>query len=135
MADITVTVANVLRVDGTTGTGTAGATITAGQPLYADSTDSGKLKLADADAAASADSVGVALHGSLTGQPVKYQASGQITIGGTVVVGEVYCVSTTAGGVAPDADVIAGDYRTILGVGTSATVITLKLFTSGAQIP
>ena len=136
MADITITAANVALVSGGGSlTGTSGVNITAGQSVYKDSTDSNKIKLADADASASAVSVGIALHGSLTGQPITYQNTGSITIGGTVVVGEVYFVSPTAGGIAPDADIITGKYRSLLGIGTSATVIKLNLDASGVQVP
>lgn len=135
MADLTITPANVTPGSGAVrASGTAGATIAAGQPVYLDSTD-GKLKLAEADAASNtqavAAAVGIALHGASDGQPLAYQTGGRINIGATVAVGQVYCVSPTAGGIAPVADVLAADYVTILGVGATASAIDLRLFPSG----
>ena len=132
MVDIAITAANVVG-DLTKKTATtSGATITAGQVVYLDTT----AKLADNDdTEAKAVCKGVALNGASAGQPVSYQHSGDITIGGTVVVGTIYCVSSTAGGICPFADLDANDYVSIVGVGTSATVITLGRNNSGAQVP
>jgi hypothetical protein len=135
MADVTVTAADVLKTDGATGKGTAGATITAGQALYIDSTDSSSLKPADADVEASAVCVGIALHGSADGQPIEYQKTGTIDIGGTVTVGTPYFVSTTAGGIAPIADLLTGDYVTLIGIATAATDIKLNIDASGVTVP
>lgn len=131
MADITITAASVALVSGNTASGTAGATITAGQALYLDSVTN-TLKLCDADlSAAGADCVGIALHGSLSGQPIKYQVDGTITIGATVVLGRSYWASATAGGIAPVGDVASPLRATLIGVATTTAVLTLKLYTSG----
>jgi len=136
MADLTVTAANV-----STGTsvellyGTAGGTLTAGQVVYADSTDSGKIKLASTATAAKAAAVGVTLNGAASGQPVTLITAGRFDPGATVTVGEVYCVSDNGGGIAPDADVGSSDYRTVLGVGTAADEILLKISASGVAVP
>jgi hypothetical protein len=91
MADLSQTAANVL--EGSTGqrrNGVAGATITAGMPLYADASDGGKLKPADADAsAAAATVVGIALHAAADEQPIAYCAAGLINLGATLVVGSI----------------------------------------------
>ena len=50
MAAISITAANVLKSStGQVSVGTAGATITAGQSVYIDTSDSNKIKLADAN--------------------------------------------------------------------------------------
>ena len=127
-ADITITAANVLQGSGAvTDEGTAGGTITAGQALYADASDldsrgEGKLKPAIHSASASAAFVGIALHGASDEQPIEYLKKGNITIGGTVAVGEPYYISGNAGGIAPDADIGAGDYVPLIGIGISARV-------------
>jgi hypothetical protein len=55
MADLTVTAANVVKgADAKTQVGLYGATVTAGQTVYADPADGGKFKPADADADAAA---------------------------------------------------------------------------------
>ncbi len=116
--------------------GISSDTITAGQVLTLDSSD--ELERASANSTAiDAAVAGIALHGSTAGQPIEYQTAGNITIGGTVVVGEIYLLSSAVvGGIAPEADVATpDDYVSVVGVGTSATVIARQVFNSGAQIP
>jgi hypothetical protein len=134
MADLSITAANVAAASSArTTTGTAGATVTAGQVVYLDSSDN-KYKLADNDSATAAvrSPAGIALHASLNGQPLTVLTRGSITIGATTAVGEVYCLSSTAGGICPVADIAAGDYNTIIGVGTSVTAINVLFNEAGA---
>jgi hypothetical protein len=121
MADLTVTAASVLWTSGTKQTGVAGATVTAGQAVYLDSTTS-TLKLAQADGtAAEADAVGVALHAAGSGQPLVYASQGAvINIGATTTKATTYVVSATAGGVAPQADLISTNKIVRLGYATDA---------------
>jgi hypothetical protein len=64
MTDLTITAANVLASgQATKETGIAGATITAGQPVYKEAT-TGTFKLSDSNARAEVAVYGVALHGS-----------------------------------------------------------------------
>jgi len=135
-SDLAITAASVVSsTSPTTTDGTAGATITAGQAVYLDSADS-KYKLADCNlSSAAAQAVGIALHGAANGQPLKIQWGGNITIGGTVTVGTIYVLSGTAGGIAPMGDLTTGWRTTIVGVGTSATNISLRLYASDALVP
>jgi hypothetical protein len=121
MADLTVTAASVLWTSGTKQTGVAGASITAGQPVYLDSTTS-TLKLAQSDGtAAEADAVGVALHAAGSGQPLVYASQGAvINIGATTTKATTYVVSATAGGVAPQADLVSTNKIVRLGYATDA---------------
>jgi hypothetical protein len=133
MADLSITAASVVAGSGARKVnGTAGATITAGQVVYLDSSDS-KYKLADNDSATAAvrSPAGIALHGASSNQPLTILTAGPITIGATVAAGDVYCMSSTAGGICPVADIAAGDYNTIIGIGTSTTVIDVKLHEAG----
>lgn len=134
-ADLTITAANVALVTGNSDKGSnAGATITAGQLCYKDS--SNLWQLSDANSAAAAKTIGgVSLHASLSGQPLAVQNSGTITIGATVAVGTIYVLSGTAGGIAPHGDLASGMTTCILGVATSTTVITINIFNSGAAVP
>lgn len=135
-ADLTITATSVKKVTGAAvDRGTAGATITAGQPVYKDSTDSHKLKTCDADAQASSVCVGIALHAASADQPLEYLTNGPIDIGATVTVGQVYVVSTTAGGIAPYSDLASGDYVSILGVGTTTGRIEVRLNNSQIAKP
>jgi hypothetical protein len=131
MADLTITAANVKKTDSTLITeGIAGATVTAGQPVYKDSTASNKLKPADADVLASAAAVGIALHGASADQPLKYATGGNLTLGAVMTAGAVYVVSTTAGGIAPVADLGSGDFVTLLGIATSTSNLKLSISVS-----
>lgn len=135
MADLTITAASVLAGSGAKieRDGLAGATITAGQVVYKDAADN-RFKLADNDSATAAvrSPYGIALNGAASGQPLAVLVSGPITIGATTVVGTVYCLSSTAGAICPVDDIAAGDYNTIVGIGTSVTVIDVKFHEAGA---
>ncbi len=135
-SDLSITAASVQSGTGAVTTdGTAGASITAGQMVYLDATDN-KYKLADANlSSAAAATVGVSLHAASNGQPLRIQTSGPITIGATVAVGTVYVLSGTAGGIAPAADLTTGWRTSIVGVATSTTSITLKIYASDAAVP
>lgn len=133
MTDLVITAANV--VPGTNAkkkTGTAGATITAGQTVYLDTSDN-KYKAYDADSATAAvrTLAGIALHGASNGQPLTIQYEGNITIGATVAAGVIYVGSDTAGGIMPAADIETGDYVTVIGIGISTTQIKMALIDSG----
>jgi hypothetical protein len=136
IADLSITVANVAKgANAQIANGTAGGTITAGQALWLDAT-TGTLKATDPTFAGGtkAACVGISLHGALSGQPLAYQTQGQITIGATVTVGEIYLVSKTATGlIMPVGDVVSTNYVTILGVAISATVINLAIQVTGIQ--
>jgi hypothetical protein len=127
MADLTITPANVkASAKAVRKTGTAGATITAGQVLYLDSATN-KLKLADANGTGDQLSVaGIALNGASDGQPLNYvESDPALIIGAAVLAGVNYCLSDTPGGICTDDDKIAGDTMINLGPGTTTTTINL----------
>lgn len=137
MADSVITAADVLAsVSGLQGT--AGATITQGQVLYKDSSDSNKLKLADADSLTAAAKVveGIALNAASVGQPLSYvKTDANFDPGFTATEGEIYVLSGTAGAIAPEADLASGDAVVILGVGLSTGNIKLNVNNTGATMP
>jgi hypothetical protein len=141
MADLTVTPGSVLFTSGTAPvTGyNAGATITAGQSLYLDSsTNPATLKLAQCDGtAAEANAVGIALHAATTGQPLAFAPSGAlINIGATTAKTTTYLVSAAAGGVAPQADIVTGGFFIVrLGYATATTgTFVVDLKNTGATV-
>lgn len=138
MAALSVTPGSVVKGSGATVTnGTAGATITAGQSVYFDSATS-KWKLAQDDGTAEeagASGVGIALNGASDGQPLAVQVQGLLTAGATVTVGQIYCLGDGAGDIVPYSDLGSTDKVTILGVGTTAAIISLQPFYSGATKP
>lgn len=136
MADISITAANVLPgSNARTENGTLGATFTQGQVAYLDTSD-GKYKLADNDNATAAvrRPRGIVLNAGSNGQPGTIQTSGDITIGGTLTPGTVYVLSSTPGGIAPQADLASGDDVVILGVAKSTTVLALDIQISGVTL-
>lgn len=137
MTDLTVTAANVVKgTDAKTVVGLYGAAVTAGQTVYADTADSNKFKPADADSATAAvrTTRGIALNSGSNNQPAAVQIEGPITIGATVTVGTIYVQSDTAGGIMPAADLEAGDFVTVIGIGISASQIDVKIHVSGVAV-
>lgn len=137
MADITVTAANVAVGASTLRTKIVqfGEAVTQGQVLYLSTSDS-KYYKCDADAAASAIAECIALTpGSTNGYGLVAIAATEpgkalVNLGATLAVGTVYAVSTTAGGIAPIADLASGDYITTLGVATTTALLDFQIAVS-----
>jgi hypothetical protein len=140
MADLAVTAAQVIGEPDLRNqtTKVAGVAINAGQVVYFDEA-TGLLRLADADPSGSGDpatqskAAGIALCSCAANQPCTYQYAGEVTLGAAAapVVGQTYCVSVTAGGIAPYADLTSGKYVTVLGVGKASNKIVLGINASG----
>ena len=137
MADLSVTAGSVQPAeDAVVRYYTAGATITAGQPVYVNSV-TGRVHPAAAAAAGSdelARAVGIAVAGGGETQRIGVQVSGDITIGGTCASGLVYIVSGTAGGISPHTDATTPattELCTVLGVGISTTKIRIGIIYGG----
>jgi hypothetical protein len=129
MADLSITAASVVPgANAIVEHGTAGETITAGHAVYKDTT-TGKYIKADANSATAAarQARGIALNGASDGQPLTIQKSGDITLGAVLVAGTDYYLSDTPGGVAPRADIGAGEYVCLLGLAKTASVLALDI--------
>jgi predicted transcriptional regulator len=129
MADITVTPANVHPYSGATRSMVqAGEAITPGQAVYLKSSDS-KYYKADADAGISEGAAaGIAIGYAPAGDDYfLMQTAGDIDLGATLTVGEIYVVSGTAGGIAPCGDLAADDFTCILGIATAANKLALDI--------
>lgn len=136
MADLSLTAANVVPGSGARiTTGTAGATITAGQVVYLDAADN-RFKLADADSGTAGVRVpfGIAVNGAAAGQPLSVQTAGNLALGAVLTAGVAYYLSPTAGGIAPVADLLTGDYPTILGIAASTSVLKVDIQPSGVAL-
>lgn len=137
MADLTITAGSVLFTSGSyQPTRNAGASVTAGQVVYLDSTTS-TYKLAQCDGtAAEADAVGIAAHAAGTGQPLVVIAPGSvINIGATTAKTTTYFVSATAGGICPQADLVSTNKIVRVGYATATDgsfVVDLK--NTGASV-
>lgn len=57
--------------------------------------------------------------------------SGPVTVGATLVQGETYALSRTAGLICLVSDLVSGDYSTTIGVASSTTVLDLNIQASG----
>lgn len=136
MSDLTITAASVAANSGSSVEhGVAAAALTAGQAVYKDDT-TGRFGLADSNSATAGVRVpvGIALHAAATGQPIAVATKGPITIGATLTPGTIYTLSETPGGIQPSADLGSGEYTSVLGMATSASVLTLKIQSSGAAL-
>lgn len=135
-ADLSVTAANVVAGSNASvdRVGIAGETITAGQFVYLSST-TGKYMKADADGASAEIRTpkGVALNGASDGQPLAIARGGDVTIGATLTAGTAYYLSGTAGGIAPVADVGAGEYVVLLGLAKSTSVLAVAIQYTGVS--
>jgi hypothetical protein len=132
VADLTITAANVGRGGATTEIQQNcqfGEAMTQGQSTYL-STDN-KWYKADADTSSASMAKGVVMTPASTNGYGDIALSGPIAIGATVAVGQVYVVSTTAGGIAPYADLGTGDFVTILGVADTTSTINLSINATG----
>lgn len=133
MANLTLTASAVIPgSNAIIQTGVAGATIAAGDVLYKDTSDSNKLKLADAnDASAIVRAVaGIAVNSASAGQRVSYVTEDDnLTLGTTLfAIGDTLILSATAGKIAPDSDCASGMYKTILGIAVTTGAISFKPF-------
>jgi hypothetical protein len=137
MAALTITAANVVAgSNATRDNGIAGVAVTAGQAVYRDPTTR-KFLLSDADSAtAAANNVdGIALHAASLNQPLAIQKAGDINLGATLAVGTIYVLDSTAGGIAPAADLGVNEFVVVLGVASSASNLRLDIQNSGAKVP
>jgi hypothetical protein len=138
--DLSITVANIIPAAGYNATRLAAAVaITQGQSLYEDnSVPPSVWRLADANASATtaggSSSVAIALTPALTGQPCFGMTTGSLAFGAILTKGIRYVISANAGGIAPDADLASGWYRTDLGYGLSTTVLQMNIVITGLAL-
>ena len=136
MAAISITAANVLKSStGQVSVGTSGATITAGQSVYIDTSDSNKIKLADANGTAPANTfAGIALNAASSGQPVSYCTNDNagFTIGATVVAGDTIWLSQTPGGLTKTIGDLSGGIAIVVGVMLTTTTMNLTPVVGGS---
>ena len=130
--DLSITAASVVpgaRAKYIGGNTLAGATITAGQLLYLDSTAQ-SFKLADADASATtANVVGYAANSASAGQYVGVVTEDDdVTIGATMsTAAGIYVLSATAGGYSPSASLAANMYPVVVLIAKSTTKGIFKI--------
>lgn len=113
----------------------AGASITAGQPVYLDANST--WQLADANGASPLYKVeAIALHAASTGQPlIVCESDPSFTPGFTVAAGAIVVLSATAGGLCPAADLASGHYPAIIGIGIGSNKIKLGIVRTDVAVP
>jgi hypothetical protein len=111
-----------------------GGTVSVGQPL---AQSSSKFVAADANASlALAAAEGIAMTPGVTdGYGIMASGGPVILVGTTMVVGETYLVSPTAGGIMPNVDRATGSYVTRLGTASSTTQLDLSIKATEIQVP
>lgn len=138
MAALTITASAVKK-----GTGalfnanyTAGETITAGMPVYLNSSD-GKLYKCDANLSQAASlPVGISLHAALADQVLAYQYAGTLAFGAILTAGKIYVVGASAAGdINPSDDLASGWYTNILGIAQSTSNLLLCVGVLGGSAP
>lgn len=136
MADVSITATAVAPISNTTYDtqtfdGIAGESITAGQTVY---NTSNVLYKADGNASLVASAVaGIALHAATSGQPLRIASGGEYYCGFTATVGGVYINSTTAGGIAPVADLTSDNYTCLIGIARTASIMRIVRATAGVH--
>lgn len=136
MADLTITAASVTFTSGSKEQRNAGAALTAGQAVYLDSaTDTYKLAQCDGTAA-EADVRGVVLHAAGSGQPATIARTGSsINIGAATAKTTTYVLSATAGGIAPQADLVSTNRIVRIGYATGTTgAFVVDIKNTGASV-
>jgi len=110
-----------------------GTTISAGQPVYLDSTDSNKAKLADNNAStATAVVKGVAVTPGVSGGYGYVATSGSIILVGTTMgVGQTYCLGATAGTIVDEGDIATGNNLSRIGSGATTEQMDLDITNTG----
>lgn len=130
MADLTQTATSVVTSGNSsvrTSEGIAGATITAGMPVYLDSTDGNSVKPADASTLVTAAVAGIALNGGADGQPIEYVTrDSALNVGATLAVGQTYVASATAGAIALESDILSTEFVTILGIANTTSAMNFS---------
>jgi len=106
-----------------------GEAVTHMQPVYLDAA-TGKYMKDDAD---TADVLrGVTLTAAATDGTAIIATGGDVIPGATLTVGETYVVGTTAGQIVPIGDLASGDWSKIVGVASSASLLSLVMKTAAA---
>lgn len=136
MADLTITAANVGPASASDSIGLVqvGEAVTAGQPAYYDSSTQ-KYYRAKANDVLKDEVAGIFTTSAASDGFALLQSGGTIKIGATVVVGTIYLLSDTVGGIKPVADTGSADAVQIIGVGATTTTIKLLLQNTGIIVP
>lgn len=136
MPDLVILAANVRVGAGANRifkSGIVSEAVDAGEVVQLDSATN-QFKLAVNDTAANAEVKGFALNSAEIGQPIDILEEGEISLG-VGVQAVAYFLSPNAGKIAPEADVLTGDFKTLVGIAKLSNRMQVKPVISGAQVP
>lgn len=136
MADLTITSTQVKRDEdgGERVSGRAGELITAGMAVYRDEDQDNKWYRCLANGSIIQATIeGIALNDAGVRQTLRIQKDGKPTLGlsAGIVVGTIYGLSETLGGIAPVSDAKVTHYRTIVGCGDADGKLSMALWSTG----
>lgn len=103
-----------------------GETVTQGEAVYLKASD-GKHWLADNSTTTLAAVVGMSLTPGAADGYGYIAISGDMDLGATLSVGEVYCLGSTSGAIHPVTDLATTEILTIIGYGKTAALLKLDL--------
>lgn len=131
MANLVVTPANVQQASNASiERGIARIFILAGTTIYLHV--NGQLQPSrNSGDVSQAAALGITLNDASGGQPLAYIVRGDLDPGAVLVVGETYVVGNVDGTIAPIADVLAGNFATILGIADAANNLKVNVFQGG----
>lgn len=130
MPDLVIVPSAVVPGDGAQLTnGIAGVAIAAGDVCALDAATQ-RFILATVATIAGARVRGIASCSAAPGQPVRVQTGGILNVGGALLtIGEIYVLSGLAPGkIGPVADLGAGDFVTVLGIGQTTSLLQMRLW-------
>lgn len=130
MADLTITAANLIpAASAQIKHGFSAAAVAAGKSVFRNP-DNNLIGLADNDSVDPDDhnAIGISLNATAAAnQPISWISAGDLAMGTILTKGETYCVSGTAGGICPRADVTTGDELVILGVAKTTSTLAVGI--------
>jgi hypothetical protein len=146
MGNVSINSSAVLAANAQTvmASGIAGAAIAAGQIVYADPSDSYKIKPANAATTSTTQApnlVGMALNSAPgAGQPITYATNGDVNVGNVLTTGTVYVLSATTspnngGLMSLISDLATGNFVAVIGLAISGSTLRVNLIPSSVQKP
>jgi len=132
VATYTFTPSSVISAGAITLVAVAGENINAGDLVYQDATDSNKVKKSVNSSIAQSKTAGICLNSAAAGQPVLYTTGIEVTVqpGTFASIGRLLVLSSTSGKCMDAADLVVGNYLTIIGWSTAADKLRLSIMAS-----
>jgi len=140
MANLTITPANVLASGAIVTNDRAGESVVTGQMLYQKTSDllwyKADALTAEKAGSSNAGRIMMAMNTATVGQPVTLLNSSQsVTLGAIGTLGRLYVISATTGLICPIADLVTGNYLSVLGYFTTTSIFQFQPMITGTVTP